>query len=50
MAGVHSTRPLTAVELSPELLGSMYGCMSLIRRFEERLKWLVETGDRKSVV
>jgi len=22
----------------------MYGCMSLIRQFEERLKWLVETG------
>ena len=32
------------MELTPERLASMYGCMSLIRQFEERLKWLVETG------
>ena len=35
---------MTTVEPSPEALASMYGCMSLIRQFEERLKWLVETG------
>src|SRR5436305_1437494 len=29
---------------SPEKLRWMYQCMSLIRQFEERLKWLVETG------
>jgi TPP-dependent pyruvate/acetoin dehydrogenase alpha subunit len=29
---------------SAETLIDLYGRMSLIRQFEERLKWLVETG------
>jgi pyruvate dehydrogenase E1 component alpha subunit len=33
-----------ASELTPSLLLGLYDCMSRIRVFEERLKWLVETG------
>jgi acetoin:2,6-dichlorophenolindophenol oxidoreductase subunit alpha len=34
----------TQPPLDAELLHRLYACMSLIRQFEERLKWLVETG------
>ena len=33
-----------AIDLPHETLGELYERMSLIREFEERLKWLVETG------
>lgn len=36
--------PSTETEPSPEQLLWMYEHMSLIRQFEERLKWLVDTG------
>ena len=33
-----------AAAVTADVLASLYRTMSLIRRFEERLKWLVETG------